>query len=47
VLVLPGCFALSGFAGILYQIAWARQLARVFGTTARSFGRRCRGWFDC
>jgi spermidine synthase len=33
VLVLPVCFALSGFAGIVYQIAWTRQFALVFGTT--------------
>src|SRR4051794_36009554 len=32
-LVLPVCFLLSGFAGILYQIAWARQFALIFGTT--------------
>ena len=31
--VLPVCFALSGFAGIVYQIGWARQFALVFGTT--------------
>jgi len=31
--VLPVCFALSGFAGIVYQVAWTRQLALVFGTT--------------
>jgi spermidine synthase len=31
--VLPVCFVLSGFAGIVYQIAWARQFALVFGTT--------------
>jgi predicted membrane-bound spermidine synthase len=31
--VLPLCFALSGCAAIVYQIAWARQLALVFGTT--------------
>ena len=31
--VLPVCFALSGFASIVYQIAWARQFALVFGTT--------------
>jgi spermidine synthase len=33
VAVLPFCFLLSGFAGIVYQIAWARQFALVFGTT--------------
>jgi len=32
-LVLPVCFLLSGFAGIVYQIAWARQFALIFGTT--------------
>ena len=31
--VLPVCLALSGFAGIVYQIGWARQFALVFGTT--------------
>src|SRR5712672_2433216 len=31
--VLPLCFALSGLAGIVYQIAWTRQFALVFGTT--------------
>jgi spermidine synthase len=30
---LPLCFLLSGFAGIVYQIAWARQFAITFGTT--------------
>lgn len=31
--VLPVCFLLSGLAGIVYQIGWARQFALVFGTT--------------
>lgn len=31
--VLPFCFALSGFASIVYQIAWTRQFALMFGTT--------------
>ena len=31
--MLPLCFALSGLAGIVYQIAWTRQFALVFGTT--------------
>jgi spermidine synthase len=30
---LPVCFLLSGLAGIVYQIGWARQFALVFGTT--------------
>lgn len=30
---LPVCFLLSGCAGIVYQIGWARQFALVFGTT--------------
>jgi spermidine synthase len=37
VVVLPLCFALSGFAGIVYQIAWTRQFALVFGTTEIAF----------
>ena len=32
-LVLPACMLLSGLAGIVYQICWARQFALVFGTT--------------
>jgi spermidine synthase len=32
-LVLAVCFLLSGLAGIVYQIGWARQFALVFGTT--------------
>jgi len=35
-LVLPGvvaCFALSGFAALLYQTAWLRQFSLVFGTS--------------
>jgi spermidine synthase len=34
--VLPGviaCFALSGFAALLYQTAWLRQFSLVFGTS--------------
>jgi spermidine synthase len=31
--VLPVCLLLSGFAGMVYQIAWTRQFALVFGTT--------------
>ena len=30
---LVGCFALSGFAALLYQTAWARELSFVFGTS--------------
>lgn len=32
-LVLGACFALSGLAALVYQIAWARQFALVFGTS--------------
>src|SRR5882724_5955823 len=31
--VLPVCLLLSGFAGMVYQIACTRQFALVFGTT--------------
>ena len=27
------CFFLSGFAALLYQMAWMRQLSTVFGTS--------------
>jgi len=27
------CFFLSGFAALLYQTAWMRQLSTVFGTS--------------
>jgi spermidine synthase len=30
---LVACFALSGFAALLYQTAWLRQFSAVFGTT--------------
>ncbi|HSG64635.1 MAG TPA: fused MFS/spermidine synthase [Gammaproteobacteria bacterium] len=32
-LLLFGCFLLSGFAALLYQVAWMRQFAFVFGTS--------------
>ncbi len=32
-LLLLGCFFLSGFAGLLYETAWTRQFAFVFGTS--------------
>ena len=27
------CFALSGFAGLVYEIVWIRQATLVFGST--------------
>ena len=30
---VAGCFLLSGFAALLYQIAWMRQFSTVFGTS--------------
>lgn len=32
-LAVLACFALSGFAGLLYQTAWTREFAFVFGTS--------------
>src|SRR3954466_4610974 len=32
-LLLGGCFALSGIAALIYQTAWTRQFAIVFGTS--------------
>src|SRR5882672_2283044 len=31
--LLCGCFVLSGFAALIYQTAWTRQFAIVFGTS--------------
>src|SRR5687767_5028827 len=31
--LLLGCFVLSGFAALLYQTVWARELSFVFGTS--------------
>src|SRR4051812_26068312 len=31
--VLAFCFLLSGFAALVYQTAWTRQFALVFGTS--------------
>src|SRR5262245_45600910 len=33
ILVLAFCFLLSGFAALVYQTAWTRQFALVFGTS--------------
>ena len=30
---LGACFTLSGFAGLVYQTAWTREFAFVFGTS--------------
>src|SRR3954463_9477039 len=32
-LLLGGCFVLSGIAALIYQTAWTRQFAIVFGTS--------------
>src|SRR3954470_13003148 len=32
-LLLSTCFGLSGFAALVYQTAWTRQFAIVFGTS--------------
>src|SRR3990172_959308 len=32
--LLSACFFLSGFAALLYQTAWTRELSFVFGTSA-------------
>ena len=31
--LLCGCFVFSGFAALVYQTAWTRQFAIVFGTS--------------
>lgn len=34
--MLLACFALSGAAGLVYQVVWMRQLSLVFGNTAHA-----------
>ncbi|MEE8141870.1 MAG: fused MFS/spermidine synthase, partial [Planctomycetota bacterium] len=37
-LAVLACFALSGFAALLYQTAWMRQFSTVFGTSELAVG---------
>ena len=42
--VVALCFALSGFAGLLYETVWFRQFAGVFGTSEAAMGAVLAGY---
>ena len=44
-LAVLGCFFLSGFAGLLYETAWTRQFALVFGTSELAVVTVLAGYF--
>lgn len=44
-LAVLGCFFVSGFAGLLYETAWTRQFAFVFGTSELAVVAVLAGYF--
>jgi spermidine synthase len=38
-------FLLSGFAGLVYEVVWARQLVLVFGNTTQAISAILTGFF--
>lgn len=44
-LIVLACFFLSGFAGLLYETAWTRQFAFVFGTSELAVTTVLAGYF--
>ena len=40
-----GIFVLSGAAGLIYEIVWARQLVLVFGNTTQAVSAILTGFF--
>jgi spermidine synthase len=43
--VLLGLFVLSGAAGLIYEVVWARQLVLVFGNTSQAVSAILTGFF--
>ena len=43
--VIIGVFALSGAAGLVYEVVWARQLVLVFGNTTQAVSAILTGFF--
>lgn len=43
--VIIGLFALSGAAGLVYEVVWARQLVLVFGNTTQAVSAILTGFF--
>src|SRR3982751_5496980 len=40
-----GIFVLSGAAGLIYEVVWARQLVLVFGNTSQAVSTILTGFF--
>jgi spermidine synthase len=43
--VIPGIFVLSGAAGLIFEVVWARQLVLVFGNTTQAVSAILTGFF--
>ena len=43
--VILAIFILSGAAGLIYEVVWARQLVLVFGNTTQSVSAILTGFF--
>ncbi len=43
--LIPGIFALSGAAGLIFEVVWARQLVLVFGNTSEAVSAILTGFF--
>ncbi len=43
--ILPLLFVLSGAAGLIYEVVWARELVLVFGNTSQAVSAILTGFF--
>jgi spermidine synthase len=43
--IIPLIFVLSGFAGLIFEVVWARQLVLVFGNTTQAISAILTGFF--
>src|ERR687885_251568 len=43
--LIAGIFMVSGAAGLIYEIVWARQLVLVFGNTTQAISAILTGYF--
>src|SRR3954471_21070047 len=43
--IIAGIFMISGAAGLIYEVVWARQLVLVFGNTTQAISAILTGYF--
>src|SRR3954471_19297253 len=43
--IIAGIFMISGAAGLVYEVVWARQLVLVFGNTTQAISTILTGYF--